>query len=104
MNLLAALLLLDAILHAAVIYRFGTADKANVPFAVYIAVYAVLALLVFQGVRYSVVATLVLCLIGIVGLTVAFNAPKRADKTLDKAIWAVDLLIALTAAYLMFAA
>ena len=86
------------------IHRFGTGDQANIPFAVYIALYAVLALLVFMMAPYSVVATLLMGLIGFVGLTVKFNAPKRADKTLDKAIWIVDLLVVLSAAYLLFLA
>ncbi len=67
------------------------------PLAVYIAIYTVLALLVFLSVRYSVLAALLLALSGFVGLTVTFNAPKRSDKT----IWVVNLLTVLSAAYLL---
>jgi hypothetical protein len=104
MLVLAALLALDAVLHAWVVIRFGLADKANRPFSVFIAVYAVLAALVLFQVRYAVPITLVMSLVGLVGFTLTFNASERTDKSLDRVIWVNDLLIVLLAAYLLFAA
>lgn len=100
MTLLALLLLLDAALHAVVIFRFGTADN-NMPFLVFAIVYLVLAIVVFLAVPYAVWAALILSAIGIVGLTVTFGKPQR-DKTIDRMIWVVDLAIVVLAAYLLF--
>ncbi len=102
MLVLAALLALDAVLHAWVVARFGLADKANRPFSAFIAIYAVLAALVFFNVRYAVPITLVMAFVGIVGFTLTFNASERTDKRLDRVIWVNDLLIILLAAYLLF--
>jgi hypothetical protein len=101
-GLLALLLAVDAILHAAVIYKFGLEDKANIPFAVYVAVDALLAIAAFAAVRYAAWAALMLTALGLIGLTVGFNKPQRADKSLDRAIWVVDVLVILNAAYLLF--
>jgi hypothetical protein len=101
MILLALLLLLDAALHAFLIYRFGTGDSANMPFLIYAVIDAILAIAVFAAVPYAVWATLVLSVIGLVGLTVTFNKPQR-DKTLDRVIWGVDALVVAWAACLLF--
>jgi len=100
--LLALLLAVDAILHVVVIYRFGTADRANMPFLVFAVIDALLALAVFFAVRYAVWTTLVLSVIGLIGLTVTFNKPQRADKSLDRVIQIVDALVVLLAIYLLF--
>jgi ABC-type transport system involved in cytochrome bd biosynthesis fused ATPase/permease subunit len=102
MTLLALLLAVDAILHAYLIYRFGTGDRANMPFLVFAVVDAVLAIAVFFSMPYAVWLTLILSVIGLVGLTVTFNKPQREDKTLDRVIQAVDALIVLLAIYLVF--
>jgi hypothetical protein len=102
MPLLAALLLLDAVLHALVIVRHGTQDKANMPFLIFMVVDAVLAAAVFWHLPFSLWATLLLSIFGIIGLTVTFNKPQR-EKSLDKAIWAVDLIVVIAAGYLLFA-
>jgi hypothetical protein len=102
MYLLAALLALDAVLHAVVILRHGLKDKANVPFLVFMAVDAILAIVVFRQLPYALWATLLLSAFGLAGLTVTFNKPQR-DKTLDKAIWVVDLVAVVVAGYLLFA-
>jgi len=102
MTLLAILLLLDAAVHAAVIIRFGTKDKNNVPFLVFAFVDAALAIAVFLLVPYALWATLVLTILGLIGLTVTFGKPQR-DKTLDKAIWVIDVVIVVYTAYLLFA-
>ena len=85
MMLLALLLAVDAILHATVIYRFGTGDRANMPFLVFAVVDALLAIAVFFAMPYAIWLTLILSAIGLVGLTVTFNKPQREDKTLDRA-------------------
>lgn len=100
MLLLAALLAGNAVLHGVVIARFGLRNH-NQPFAVFAAVDAALAVLILLSVPYAIWAVLVLSLVGLVGLTVTFNKPARA-KTLDKAIWALDALTVLSAAYLLF--
>src|SRR5258706_13129447 len=103
MMLLALLLAVDAVLHAYLIYRFGTGDRANMPFLVFAVVDALLALAVFFAMPYAVWLTLILSVIGLIGLTVTFNKPQRADKTLDRVIQVLDALIALLALYLAFA-
>ena len=100
MTLLAILLLLDAALHAVVIFRYGTADN-NMPFLIFGIVDLVLTIIVFLAVPYALWAVLALAVIGIVGLTVTFGKPQR-DKTIDKVIWVVDLAIIVLAAYLLF--
>jgi fatty acid desaturase len=104
MMLLVALLALNALLHAAVVYRYGTSDKANMPFLIFTFVNTALALVVFMAVPYAVWATLVLSVFGLIGLTVTFNKPQREDKTLDKVIWAADAAVALCAIWLLFLA
>ena len=99
MTLLALLLLLDAALHAFLVMRFGTRD--NVPFLVFAVIDLALAVVVFLAVPYAVWAALVLTVIGIAGLTATFGKPQR-DKTLDRAIWVVDLAIIALAVYLLF--
>lgn len=101
MQLLAALLALNTGLHAIVIMRFGLQDKANVPFLIFTFVNAVLAVIVFLQLPYALLATLLLSAFGLVGLTVTFNKPQH-EKTIDKAIWVLDLVVVLGAAYLLF--
>jgi hypothetical protein len=99
MTILALLLLVDAALHAYVIFRFGT--NQNMPFLIYAVIDLVLAVAVFFAVPFAVWATLVLSAVGIVGLTVTFKKPQR-EKTLDYIIWVIDALIVLGAIYLLF--
>jgi hypothetical protein len=98
-TILALLLLADAALHALVIYRFGTSQ--NMPFLIFAGIDLVLAIAVFLAWPYALWATLILSVIGIVGLTVTFNTPQR-EKTLDYVIWAADALIVLGSIYLLF--
>jgi hypothetical protein len=100
MTVLALLLLVDAALHGVVVYRFGTGDN-NMPFLIFAVINLVLAIAVYFAWPYALWATLILSVIGIVGLTVTFNKPQR-EKTLDYVIWAVDALIVLGALYLLF--
>ncbi len=101
MQLLAALLALNAVLHALVIIKYGLNDKANVPFLVFTFVNAILAVIVFLQLPYALWATLLLSAFGFIGLTVTFNKPQH-EKTIDKAIWVVDLVVVIGAAYLLF--
>jgi len=99
-TLLAILLLLDAALHAVVIFRYGTADN-NMPFLIFAIIDLVLAIIVFLAVPYAVWAVLILSGLGLIGLTLTFGKPQR-DKTLDRIIWVLDLAIIVLAAYLLF--
>ena len=101
MTVLLALLVLNAVLHAVLIARFGTAS--NQPFLVFAIVYAVLAVITWLAVPYALWAVLVLAVIGLVGLTVTFNKPIR-DKTLDRIIWVADVAVVLWTLYLLFQA
>jgi hypothetical protein len=100
MTLLALLLLLNAALHAFLVFRFGTKD--NMPVLAFAVIYAALAIVVFLLVPYALWAVLVLSLIGITGLTVTFGKIQR-DKTLDRVIWVLDVVIIAYTAYLLFA-
>jgi hypothetical protein len=93
------LLLVNAALHGFLVLRFGLAQ--NAPFAIFTAVYLVLAVIVFLAVPYSLWITLVLAAVGLIGLTVTFNSVAR-DKTLDRVIWAFDAASVLGSLYLLF--
>ncbi len=101
MMFLALLLAIDAVLHGLVIYRFGTGDRANLPFLIFAVVDAILAIAVFFAWPYALWATLVLSVVGLIGLTVTFNKPQH-EKSLDRVIWAADAVIVVYAAYLLF--
>ena len=100
MMLLAGLLAIDTILHAVVAFRYG-ASGSNTPFAIFAVVDLLLLLAVYFAVPYALWATLMLSAVGLIGLTVTFNKPQR-EKSLDRIIWVVDLLVVLDAAYLLF--
>ena len=99
MTILAWLAVLDAILHATLIGRFGV--KQNEPFLVFAVVYAALAIALFLAVPYVLWATLILSVIGLVGFTLTFNKVPR-DKTLERVIWGVDALTVLGSVWLLF--
>lgn len=101
MTLLAGMLAANALLHGIVVGRFGS--KGNGPFLAFVVIYAALAVAVYASVSHVLWAVLLLSLLGIVGLSVTFNARAR-DKTLDKVIWALDAATILYAAFLLFAA
>lgn len=101
MNLLITLMVVDALVHAALVLRFG--GKGNEPFAVFTVVYVVLAALVFFAVPYALWIALVASVVGLVGLIVTFNSAQR-DKTLDKAILVLDVAVVLWTAKLLFIA
>jgi hypothetical protein len=97
--LLVALLALNAVLHLALVARFGV--KTNEPFLIFGVIYAALAVIVWLGVSYALWITLILSVIGLVGLTVTFGKPQR-DKTMDRAIWGVDAAGIVVTAILLF--
>jgi hypothetical protein len=96
---LAAMLAINAILHGGIVARFGV--KANEPPLIFGVVYVALGMAVLLTVPYALWATLILSLVGIVGLTVAFNRIPH-DKTIERVIWVLDAAIILFAAYLLF--
>lgn len=100
MTVLALLLLIDAAVHALVVYRYGTAG-GNMPFAIFAIVDLVLAIAIWLAWPYALWATLILSVIGLIGLTVTFSKPQR-DKTLDYVIWALDAAVVVVALYLLF--
>ena len=100
MTILVLLLVLDAVLHAVLVGRFGTKD--NMPFLIFAVVDAALAIAVYLALPYSLWATLALSAFGLVGLTVTFNKPQR-DKMFDKIIWVVDAAVIVCAVSLLFA-
>jgi hypothetical protein len=102
MSLLLTLLVTNAIVHGIVVARFGFGNN-NQPFLIFAIVYSALAIAVYLSVPYALLAVLLLAAIGILGLSITFNKPVR-DKTLDKAIWLLDAIVVLYAAYLLFAA
>jgi hypothetical protein len=100
MAILTGLLAVNAILHGAVIARFGVRGH-NVPFLLGGIVYAALALAVYLSVPYVLWGALTLSIIGIGGLSVTFDKPVR-DKTLDRLIWLLDAATLLFTGYLLF--
>jgi len=100
MTLLVLLLVLDAVLHAAILFRFGV--KGNEPPLAFTFIDAALAILVFFAVPYALWATLVLSVAGLIGLTLAFGRLAH-EKTLERVIWVLDVIVVLTAIYLLFA-
>jgi hypothetical protein len=100
-TVLIVIQVLDALLHGALVARFGV--RQNEPFLVFAIVYLALAVITILALPFALWATLVLAVVGLFGLTVTFTRPAR-DKTLDKAVWAVDALVIVYAAYLLFVA
>jgi hypothetical protein len=102
MTMLIGFLVANALLHGAVIVRFGVRGN-NKPFLLGGLGYAALAVAVYCSLPYVLWAVLVLSLVGIAGLTITFNKPVR-NKTLDKLIWVLDAATILLAGYLLFVA
>ena len=96
MLLLVALLLLDAVLHAVVIVRFGLPGHAL--FLIFAVIDAALAIAVFLAAPYALWAALALPLVGVLLLTATFDIRDKIENTL---IWIVDAAIVVWAAYLL---
>jgi hypothetical protein len=101
MSALAALLVVNAVVHGLVVARFGIRQD-NEPFFLFALVYAALAIAVFSAVPYALWAVLLLSLIGLIGLSVTFHKPVRG-KSLDKLIWLLDVATILSAGFLLAA-
>jgi len=98
MLVVAALLAINAAVHALLVSRFGA--EPHFPFSAFGLIDATLAIALLFRIPYAVSATLVLSAIALVWLTVRFNKPKR-DKHLDREIWITNLGIVLFSGYLL---
>jgi len=101
MLLLLTLLVLNIILHAIIVARFGI--RNNLPVFVFMFVYAALGIAVYLSVPNILWVVLFLTTIGTIGLTITFNKIAR-DKRLEMVIWPLNIVIILVAAYMLFAA
>jgi uncharacterized membrane protein YjjP (DUF1212 family) len=98
MTLLSLILLVNAVLHGLIVGRYGV--KGNEPPAVFWILYAALALVVFGGWTYALVATLTITTVGLVGLALNFKKLQH-ESSLEKMIFAVGAAIVVCAAYLL---
>lgn len=98
MTLLSLMLLVNAALHGLIVGCFGI--KGNEPPAVFGVLYAALALAMFSGWTYGLVASLAITTIGLVGLALNFKKLQH-DPTVEKIIFAVGVAIIAWAAYLL---
>ena len=101
MSLLVGMLGANALLHLIVVGRSGL--KGNVPFLAFMFIYAMLAVGVYASVSHVLWAVLLLSVLGIVGLSLTFRS-RPGDRTLEKAIWALDAATILFSAYFLFVA
>ncbi|MBA3909573.1 MAG: hypothetical protein C0524_06720 [Rhodobacter sp.] len=99
-TLLAILLAVDAILHGVIIARFGV--KGNEPPLVFGLAYAALTVAIFLGIPYALWAVLFVTLVGLVGLTVAYKNISH-EKTVERVIWVLNVVIILFASFILFA-
>ena len=98
MTLLALLLLINAVLHALVVIRFGS--RENLPYLLFVFLYGALAVGVYLLVPHVLWAVLVVSLLGLAGLTLTIGKLRR-EKKLDRLIWLLDIgTIAYTAVLL----
>ena len=98
---LVVLLALNAVLHGAIVVRFGA--QQNMPPLVFGVIYAVLAVLVALAVPYALWGVLLLTVVGLAGLAVNYNSIAH-DRSVERVIFVVGGLIVLSAAYLLFLA
>ncbi len=102
MAMVIGFLAVNAILHGAVIARYGVRGN-NLPFLLGALAYAALALAVYLSVPYALWGVLIFSIVGITGLTITFNKPVR-DKTFDRLIWLLDAATIVLVGYLLFVA
>ena len=98
MAILSLLLVVNAALHAIIVWRFGI--KGNEPPAIFGLVYAALAIAAFIGLAHVAIATLVVTAVGLVGLTLNFRKIQR-DTTIEKIIFGLGLAIIARATFLL---
>ena len=99
MTILSLLLLINAVLHGVIIFRFGF--KGNEPPALFGIIYAALALAVFLGVTYSVPGTLIVTSVGLLGLALNFKKLQH-DTIFEKIIFVIGAAIIVSSVYLIF--
>lgn len=96
-TVLGLVLVVNAVLHAAIIGRFGI--KGNEPPAVFGLLYSALAVAVFLGWGHAPLAALIVTAVGLVGLAVNFKKLQH-ETTIEKIIFVVGASILACAAYL----
>jgi hypothetical protein len=96
MTLLGILLAVNAVLHGAILGRFGI--RGNEPPAVFGILYAGLALAVFGGWSRAPLLALVVTAVGLLGLGLNFKKLQH-DSTIEKVILVVGAAILGCAAY-----
>ncbi|MEM6499091.1 MAG: hypothetical protein AAF709_20510 [Pseudomonadota bacterium] len=98
--LLGTLLGIDTALHLATVVQRGL--RESIPNLVFTAIYAALTVVVFLNWPYAVLASLVLCGIGFVGLSIMWKSiTENQNPTLDRAIWWLDLAILVIASAML---
>ena len=100
MPLLAALLALDAVLHAVVVARHGF--RGNLAFAVFAFVYVALALGVLFETPHALRVSLVVTAAGMAALTFAMRT-RPTTRAIDRAIWLNDGAVLICGGYLLWA-
>jgi hypothetical protein len=99
MLVVVLLLALDAILHAAVVYRFGM--TGNEPPLVFAVIYVALALAVYFAVPYALWTTLVITIVG-EGALIANYRNIAHEKTIENVILALNLVVIACTVWLLF--
>lgn len=97
--IIVAALAVNVVLHATIIFRFGV--KGNEPPLAFGVVYVALAAALALSLPYSLIATLVVAVIGTAGLAVSYKSIPH-EKTVEKVILALNAAIILYTAYLLF--
>ena len=100
MLLFAALLALDAVLHAVVVARHGF--KGNLAFAVFAFVFVGLALGVLFDVDHALRMSLAVTAAGMIALTFAMRT-RPTTRAIDRAIWLNDGAVLICGGYLFWA-
>ena len=98
MMLLSLLLFGNAVLHGIIVGRFGI--KGNVPPALFGLIYAALAFGVFMGWPHGALVTMVVTMVGLVGLTLNYKKLQH-DTTIEKIIFLVGGIIIANAVYIL---
>ena len=96
LTLLGILLVVNAVLHAVIVGRFGF--NGNAPPAVFAIVYGALALAVFVGWSGALLVTLVVTALGLLGLAVNFRKLQHETRV-EKLIFVIGAAILVSATY-----
>lgn len=98
MSILSLLVVVNAVLHGIIVWRFGI--KGNEPPAIFGLIYSALAMATFSGWAHGAIATLVVTSIGLVGLALNFRKLQH-DTTIEKIIFVLGLVIITLATFLL---